>query len=65
MYYTAITADGGELTSGVTLQAALAVAQAYADEHRETVDVASSDGSEEYAVEPAATLTDAEKATLA
>jgi hypothetical protein len=52
MYYMAINMNGNELTSGVTLRAAQAVAQLYADEHGETVYVASSDGSEEYEVLP-------------
>jgi hypothetical protein len=52
IYYMVIDGDGNELTTGVSEYEIARVAQAHADRLGETVDVASSDGKEEYQVEP-------------
>jgi hypothetical protein len=51
-YYTVIDGNGNELTTGVSEHEIARVAQAHADRLSEPVYVASSDGSEEYTIEP-------------
>ena len=54
IYYMVIDGDGQELCNGVSEYEIERVAQSHADRLGETVDVSSSDGSEEYQVEPSA-----------